>query len=379
MTFFLYKRLLILCFCLISTNLFATLRPVNLTCEFKKNPLGIEAAQPRFGWWIDASQPGMRQSVYQVQIASSIQKLTQGHANIWESGKVSSGQNSSVLYAGASLQSAQKYFWRIRIWDQSGKVSQWSDVAEFGTGILTQKEWDNAHWIAFEVLPDSLKYIPGYHGKGDELGNKLLKRAINPYFKKSFFIQKPIANASVFVSGMEQYELYLNGKKVSRDFLTPGWTNYEKRCLYNTYDVTKQLQHGENIVSSLVGTGFFYINRERYRKFVGAFGYPMFRLILRIRYTDGTTREVVTDESWKTAASPIRYSGIYGGEDYDARLEQSGWNKKGFNDAKWENAILTAGPGGKMAAQVELPLRVMDTVFVAEYFSKNKSLCLPTE
>jgi len=277
------------------------------------------------------------------------------------------------------LQSAQKYFWRIRIWDQSGKVSQWSDVAEFGTGILTQKEWDNAHWIAFEVLPDSLKYIPGYHGKGDELGNKLLKRAINPYFKKSFFIQKPIANASVFVSGMGQYELYLNGKKVSRDFLTTGWTNYEKRCLYNTYDVTKQLQHGENIVSSLVGTGFFYINRERYRKFVGAFGYPMFRLILRIRYTDGTTREVVTDESWKTAASPIRYSGIYGGEDYDARLEQSGWNKKGFNDAKWENAILTAGHGGKMAAQVELPLRVMDTVFVAEYFSKNKSLCLPTE
>jgi len=364
MSYFLNRSFLILCFILISANLFATLRPVNLTCEYRKEPLGIEAIQPRFGWWIDASQPGTHQSVYQIQIASSEQKLVQGLANIWNTGKVRSDCNFSVSYTGVSLQSGQKYYWRVRIWDQLGKVSQWSEVSEFGTGILNQREWDNSHWIAFEVLPDSLKLIPGYHGKGDVLG-----RAVNPYFRKSFSIRKKIENASIFVSGLGQYELYLNGNKVSRDFLTPGWTKYDKRCLYNTYDVTKQLRQGENIVSSLVGTGFFYINHERYRKFVGAYGFPMFRLILRIRFTDGTTREVVTDETWKTAASPLCYSSIYGGEDYDARQEQSGWNKKGFNDVNWKQAILTSGPGGTMASQVEYPLRVMDTIGVKKISS----------
>lgn len=356
-----YKSILILCLCMVSFNLFAALRPVNLTVEYKKNPLGIEAAMPRLGWWIDTDRSDVRQGAYQIQVAQSKQGLL-GKPILWDSGQRKSDQNISVLYAGPALKSAQKYYWRVRVWDQHGKASQWSQVAEFTMGILTQQEWSKASWIGYEALPDSLKVIPGIHGSGDGLGNKLLKRAVNPYFKKSIQIKKSVAQASVFVSGMGQYELYLNGNKVSPDFLTPGWTNYEKRCLYNTYDVTSQLQQGENVLGSIVGGGFFYINRERYRKVVSGYGYPMLRLILKIRYTDGTTTQIVTDKSWKTAASPVIYSSIYGGEDYDATLAQKGWNQKAFNDAGWKNVISTKGPGGKMAAQVEYPVQVMDTL-----------------
>jgi alpha-L-rhamnosidase len=358
-----YKSILILCLCMISFNLFASLRPGNLTVEYKRNPLGIEAATPRLGWWIDADRSDVRQGAYQIQVSQSKQGLLDKTA-LWNSGKRKSDRNISVSYAGPTLKSAQKYYWRVRVWDQHGEASEWSEAAEFTMGILTQQEWAKASWIGYEVLPDSLKVIPGSHGSGDGLGNKLLKRAVNPYFKKSIQVKKSVAQASVFVSGMGQYELYLNGKKVSPDFLTPGWTNYEKRCLYNTYDVTSQLQQGENVLGSIVGGGFFYINRERYRKVVSGYGYPMFRLILNIRYTDGTAAQIVTDESWKTASSPITYSSIYGGEDYDAKLEQKGWNQKAFNDANWKNAIITKGPGGKMTAQVEYPVQVMDTISV---------------
>ncbi|TCD01574.1 alpha-L-rhamnosidase [Pedobacter psychroterrae] len=359
---FRYKSILVLCLSIISFDLFASLQPVNLTVEYKKNPLGIEAARPRLGWWIDTDRSDVRQGAYQIQVSPSKQGLLNGKSVLWNSGRRNTDRNISVLYDGPALKSAQKYYWRVRVWNTKGKASNWSEVAGFATGILTQQEWAKASWISNEVLPDSLKVIPGIHGSGDGLGNKLLKRAVNPYFKKSFQLKKSIAQASVFVSGMGQHELYLNGKKVSADFLTPGWTNYEKRCLYNTYDVTNQLQQGENVLGSIVGGGFFYINRERYRKVVSGYGYPMFRLILQIRFTDGTSTRVVTDESWKTMASPVVYSSIYGGEDYDARLEQKGWNQKSFNDASWKNAIVAKGPDGKMAAQIEYPVRVMDTI-----------------
>lgn len=358
------KCVLILSLCISTFNTLASLRPVNLTIEYKKNPLGIAASNPRFGWWIDTEQSAVKQSACQIQVAHSKQSLVNNKALLWDSGKRNSDRNVSVLYTGPALKSAQKYYWRVRVWDQMGKASVWSDVAEFSMGILTQKEWSGAKWIAYEVLPDSLKVIPGVHTTGDGLGNKLLRRAVNPYFRKSFELKKSIAQALVFVSGMGQYELYLNGKKVSRDFLTPGWTNYEKRCLYNTYDVTSELHQGTNVLGSIAGGGFFYINRERYRKVVSGYGYPMFRMILQIQYTDGSTAQVVTDESWKTAASPVIYSSIYGGEDYDARLEQKGWNQKAFKDASWRTVKITKGPGGKMAAQLEYPVQVMDTIAV---------------
>jgi hypothetical protein len=166
------------------------------------------------------------------------------------------------------------------------------------------------------------------------------------------------------VSGLGQYEFYLNGKNVSDDLMVPGWTNYNKRCLYNSYDVTDQLQKGKNVIGCLVGTGFYYINRERYRKITGAFGYPELRMILYIRFSDGTGTEIVTDESWKTSPSPVEYSSIYGGEDYNAVKELPGWNQRGYDDSGWKDVALDKGPGGLMKAQLEYPVKVMDTLEV---------------
>jgi len=342
-------------------NAFCQLSPDDLKCEYKVNPAGIETKTPRFSWIFNSPSKGLNQGAYQLCVADSKKELQSGKANIWDSGKVLSGNNSSVVFTGKAFDAAKKYFWRVRIWDQSGKGSKWSDISEFSTGILSQNTWNSAKWIAYEDLPDSSKVVPGIHLNGDELGPKLLNRCVNPYFRKAILISKPVSEAYAFVSGLGQYELYLNGTKVSDDFLTPGWTDYAKRCLYNSYDVTDQLQRGENSIGCLTGAGFFYINRERYRKFVGAYGYPMMRMILYVRYTDGTTQQIGTDQSWKTSPSPIEYSGIYGGEDYNANKELPGWDKPGYDDSTWENAILAKGPGGFMQAQTEYPLKVMET------------------
>lgn len=337
-------------------------RPVNLRTNHKTDPAGVDTHPPYFSWWIEAAGRGYVQGGYQLLVASSEDKLRKGEADIWDSGKVRSDENLWVLYEGPSLEPARRYYWKVRIRDRLGKVSAWSETASFTTGLAGEKDWKNADWIALELLPDSLKVMPGVHGSGNELGRKAVKRAVIPYFRKSFSIEKPLKAAYVFVSGLGQYELHLNGEKVGDDFLTPGWTDYRDRCLYNSYDVTSQLQQGENVLGGLVGTGFFYVNRERYRKLVIAQGYPMFRLKLVLRFTDGTSREVVTDESWKTSPSPLIFSSIYGGESYDARLEQAGWDGRGFDDSGWKPVLISQGPGGQMKPQMEYPLQVMDTL-----------------
>lgn len=360
-----YKKLSLLCFLLVygfivKGNFF----PHRLSCEHKITPYGIENTRPLMGWWINATERGAVQSAWQILVATSPDKLDEKNADMWNSGRVASGSNNNNAYSGKPLQSARKYYWKVRIWDAHAKASAWSEASSFTTGILEQKEWAASKWIAYDILPDSMKVMPGVHGNGNPLGSKAVKRAVVPYFRKAFVLNKPVKEAFVFISGLGQYELHLNGKKVSDDFLTPGWTNYEKRCLYNTYEVTDQLKQGQNAIGAIVGTGFFYINRERYRKLVRAEGYPMLRARLVIRFTDGSTKEIVTDESWRSSPSPIIYTSIYGGEDYDANKEQAGWNKPGFADAGWEKVRIAKDPGGAMRTHDDYPLKVMDSFSV---------------
>lgn len=337
-----------------------------LTVEQKVAPLGIDLANPRFGWIIHSEERGYKQAAWQVQVASTLQLLKQGKADVWDSQKKSSDKQSFIAFQGKRLRSAQRYFWRVKVWKDDGTASDWSEPSSFTTGILQSKEWENAKWIAYEILPKELQVMPGVHLSGDHLGEKGVKRAVIPLFRKPFELDKEIKQALLFVAGLGQYEARLNGKKVGGDFLAPGWTNYEKRCLYNTYDVTKQVKQGQNTIGAIVGTGFMYINRERYRKMVRAEAFPMLRLKLIVSYADGTTQEINTDESWKTSPSPITFSSIYGGEDYDATKEQVGWDNVTFNDVSWKKIIVTEGPGGDMFAQQDYPLKVMQAFDVKE-------------
>lgn len=348
---------------MLSFNAGATVSVTDIRCENMQNPLGIDKLQPSFNWKISSDQRGIFQKAYQIMVASSPQKLKEGKPDYWDSQKIESGSNTFIAYKGKTLSSASKYYWKVKIWNQANDSSPWSEPANFVTGVFGQNEWSNAKWVAYEEMPDSLRVVPGQGGSEREakLGLKAKKRSIVPYFRKAFMMNKAVDEALVFVSGLGQYELSINGTKTGNYFLTPGWTQYTKQCFYNTYDVTDQLRKGENVIGATVGNGFFYVNRERYRKTNIAFGYPMLRLKLIIRFKDGTRQEIVSESDWKTMPSPVTYSSIYGGEDYDARLEQPGWSSPDFNDAQWRKVVVIKGPGGKMEAQKDPCIKVMNT------------------
>lgn len=327
----------------------------DLQCEGMENHIGIDTTAPFFGWKITSTKRGSMQYAYQILVASDSQRLDR-HSDLWNSGKVISSQNTFVNYKGKPLSSAFKYYWKVKVWI-NGPESSWSETSYFITGILHAHEWDNSRWIAFEALPDSLKLYPG-DPNINRAGNIALKRAVVPYFRCAFFINKPIASAYAFVCGLGQYDLFLNGKKNGDDFLNPSWTDYSKKCFYNSFDITSQLHTGANAVSAIVAPGFTYINKERYRKFLIAEGYPMLRMKIVIRYQDGTVGGLVTNDKWKTMKSPVTFSSIYGGEDYDANLKQTGWNQPLFNDSCWKKVKLVNGPGGILRSQECCPMKI---------------------
>lgn len=213
-------------------------------------------------------------------------------------------------------------------------------------------------WIGYEEMPDSLRLVPGL----PDDKSRAQQRTITPLFRKTFTITKPIKSARLSITGLGQYECSINGKKAGNHFLAPGWTNYDKRVFYNTYDVTASLKNGENVIGVIVGNGFYYINKERYHKLLTAFGYPKMYCELQLSYTDGTTVSIASDQSWKTAPSPVTFTSIYGGEDYDARLEQDGWDSPGFDDQDWKNALLVKPPAGKLEEEKDFPVILAESI-----------------
>jgi hypothetical protein len=203
--------------------------------------------------------------------------------------------------------------------------------------------------------------VPGVHGNGDKLGDKCVDRSLVPLFRKEFEVYESLEFATLYISGLGQYEASINGEKVGNAFLTPGWTNYDKTVFYNSYDVTSMLKPGKNAVGAIVGNGFYNINRERYRKLVINYGEPKLIAQLRIKYKDGTEKILVSGADWKATPSPITFTSIYGGEDYDARLEQAGWNIANFNDQSWQQAVLVTPPSGKLTKEKDYPLEIKET------------------
>ena len=199
-----------------SANVFTQgLTVKDLTCEHKKNPIGIDAMQPRFSWKIDGSVRNLLQTAYSIRVAID-EKFSSGKI-MWQSGKVQSDESVLVAYQGPELKSGQKYFWQVKIWDNYKKESKWSETAFWEMGLLSQSDW-KAKWI--EMEGDTLRYSP------------------SPHFRKEFPVAKSIASARIYVTSHGFYELHLNGKKVGDQVLTPGWTSYGKRLQYQVYDVT---------------------------------------------------------------------------------------------------------------------------------------------
>jgi alpha-L-rhamnosidase len=331
------------------------------TCESKINPLGVPLTDIHFSWQLESKKRNTTQKTYQLVIATTVENLQKEKMDVYNSGIVQTDQNMLVSYNKKELKPGKTYYWKVKAWDDHNQTSGWSDTQHFTTGLFDNKDWSGAKWIGYEELPDSLLVKPGVPDTSG-LGNKCIRRSIIPYFRKQFTIDKKPLRALAFITGLGQYEMSINGKKTGNNFLSPGWTYYDKRCLYNIYDITNTINRGSNAIGVMVGNGFYNINRERYYKLVDAFGAPKMICKISIVYDDGSTETIISDEQWKASPSPVIYSSIYGGEDYDATHDQNGWDIPGFDDAHWENALIVKSPLLKLEPETDYPVQVMESI-----------------
>jgi len=317
------------------------LQLLDLRCEYARDPLGVDTAQPRLFWKLESPARGQLQTAYQILVASSLDRLEKDEGNLWNSGTVKTNATAHITYAGQALKSSQAVFWKARVWDREGRASAWSPTASWTMGTLDGKDWRAAKWI----------------------GSR--KTTIQSLLLRSEFVVKPgLKRAVIHVCGLGQYELSVNGRKVGEDLLAPGWTRYNKTCLYDTQDLTGLLHPGTNAIGIVLGNGMYNVQGGRYTKFTGSFGQLKAIALARIEYDDGSAEPLVTDENWHVAPGPIDFSCVYGGEDYDARHEARGWDQPGFPEQKWEAAYPVIGPGGQLRglSAAAAPIRAMETL-----------------
>ena len=270
----------------------------HLQCQYQEYPLGVEDVSPHLSWQFSASHRNVMQSAYRILVADNKALLNENVGNIWDSKKVISGQSIQVMYNGIKLQSGNEYFWKVMVWDNQDTASKWSKTSAWQMGLLSRKDWKGAQWIAYADMPDSLRIVPGIHGNGDpKLGTG---KDILPLLRKQFVIRKTIKKATAFIAGLGHFDLELNGKKVGDHFLDAGWTQYSKNALYVTFNITNQLKKGGNVIGVMLGNGFYYTPRERYSKITIAYGYPKMICRVVLEYADGSTENIVSDNSWKT-------------------------------------------------------------------------------
>ena len=347
------KILLTIFFSFYLASINATIVSTQLKTEGMSNPLGIDVEKPRLSWKTLAStETGVRQKAYQILVASCAEKLKENEADVWNSGKVSSDNQLFIPFGGGELKSNQQFFWKVKVWTNKGE-SAWSETALWSMGILLENDWKSAQWIGMD------KAMPW----DDET---FYSRLSVRYVRKEFAAKKEIKRATVHISGLGVFEMFLNGKRVSDEVLATAPTDYNKSVLYNSYDVTSMLDKGQNAVGIAQGTGRYYNMRQTYKPWkVPTFGYPKSRMILIMEYVDGTTETVVTKDNWKlNADGPVRSNNEYNGEEYDARKELNGWEEVGYNDSKWENAQRVRFPEGKLRAQMMPGMRVVDRLKV---------------
>jgi alpha-L-rhamnosidase len=501
------RRMLKLVALVLAFSACAHAAPVHLRTNALENPLGVDTAHPAFSWQSDAKTPGWMQSGYEIVVGTDAENLRAGKAAVWDSGRVTSSESVDIVYAGAALQSQQRYVWKVVVWDAHGK-EQVSPVAWFETGLMNAGDW-KADWImrhdpadeqemkairwiwlpgadarhVRSTTPAEFRYrlhldatpeganlhvlvrghfiarvngtLTGHHDEwgafdreelagllhagdnefelkvtspragsptettpaavaasihvtlangGEErivtderwqaragsnqawqtaaiagpisadfaLGTDRQRAVAGPdrvstdasLLRKDFRIEGGVRSARLSITALGAYEAFLDGKRVAPGtLLSPGWTDFHKRVLYQTYDVTSLLQQGENTMGVVLGGGWYSspMTWAGYRDYPGP---NLLRAQLDVTLKDGSHQTVVTDPSWLTASAPITFAEIYGGESYDARLEQAGWSAPNFDGSHWTRAVTATPPdsGMMLTAQPDLPIRTTVTV-----------------
>lgn len=487
----------------------AGLRPIQLRCEQQVDPLGIDQPEPHLSWTLQAGQGaqdlrGRRQTAFQIRVASSPAALRRAEADLWDSGKVASEASVLVAYGGKRLESRQRCYWQVRVWDETATVGPWSQIGFWTMGFLGPEDW-GAQWItapeaphplqgcswvwsdravsgepsmrppetrwfrlrfavagledlasatlaltadnSFVAFLNGVKVLEGTSWEtlhqaqvgellhpganvlavvatnggqqpnpagllgaltltprqgeprvvlvdsltrtsdreetgwnrldfddgawkpavevaafgGGQWGSRPVAPPPLPVLRTAFQISQPVRRAELAICGLGFYEARLNGAVVDDVLLEPGWTHYGRSVLYRVVDVTALVRRGENVLGVLLGNGMYHVTGGRYTKFTGSFGPPKLIARLDVEYRDGSSERFVSDGGWKAAAGPVRFSCIYGGEDYDARHELPGWDQPGFDEGSWGRALECEGPGGKLSTRGAPPIKVRET------------------
>lgn len=324
----------------------------DLRLEMQENPIGIGAAQPRFSWQLKADVKDVNQTTYRIEVARSEKDLQAGDL-LWSSGEVVSDLSLLIPYEGPALESRATYYWRVKVTTDKGDTP-WSEIARWSMALLDEADW-SARWIG----------IDGATNPGEELGSETSKermatRLAARYLRKEFPAKGDVQRATLYVAGLGSSDVYMNGKRVSEDVFAPIPGVYPKTTYYSTYDVSELLNAGDNALGVVVGNGRFFPVRNP-----GIRGYGLPRLLaqLEIEYKDGTTETVVSDQSWQaTARGPIVANNEFDGEEYDARLELTGWDQAGYDASAWQKPDTMSAPGGRLRALPTPNMRVMEEI-----------------
>jgi alpha-L-rhamnosidase len=339
------KLALLFMFQTISIALFAQLSAKNLLCENLSNPIGLDTKLPRFSWQLISDKRNTMQSAYEIKIFSA-------KTSAWNSGKVSSDQSVNIQYGGSPLVSEKRYGWQVRIWDNYGSVSAWSEPAFFQMALLNVSDW-KANWIEPGFVEDSINRP-------------------TPLFRKEFKASKKIQSAIAYITAHGMYEGYINGKRIGDYYFTPGWTSYNKRLQYQTYDVTELLAQGSNVIAMGLGSGWYrgHLAWDENKNIYGKDIALLFQLA--ITYTDGRKELILSDDSWKSTTGSITYSEIYNGEIIDARKQKTGWGNTGYDDSNWSGVKINNYTKSNLIATENEPVKKHETFKPVKIFTTPK-------
>ncbi|MBN1184476.1 MAG: glycoside hydrolase family 78 protein [Bacteroidales bacterium] len=308
----------------------------NLRTEYKKNPLGLGSIRPRLCWEIISSERNVIQTAYQI-IAKTDEKI------IWNSNKVDSDQSVRIEYNGQALQSGQRVYWKVKVWDNQGNESDWSDTAYWEMGLMQSNDW-KAFWIEPNIKEDISISTPC------------------PFLRKEFTADNKIQRAQLYVTAHGLYQVNINGQKVSDELFTPGWTSYKQRLQYQAFDVTEHIRKGKNAIGVIIGDGWYrgYLVWQGEKNLYG--DKTALLLQLKLTYEDGSEELICSDKSWKSSTGPILQSDIYNGEIYDALLEKPGWDSPDFNDQQWNGVNVKDISKTNLVSPDGPPVRITETI-----------------
>ncbi len=333
----------------------AVIKPSQLRCEYRVDPLGIDVARPRLSWILtarDQDARGLSQRAYQLVVAKTPEGLATQRATLWDSGRVESSRTNQIEYGGAALSSRQQVYWKVRVWDQDGGVSDWSEPASWSMGLLKPEDWGDARWIGDATPPPASGFDP--------LPAPLLRKAFE------LGAEKPaICRATAYVTALGLYAVWINGQSVGDQVLAPEWTDYHQRIQYQTYDVTGLLQPGANAIGVALADGWYagkvglagVVPNGPPRAIYGR--QPRLLLRLELERADGSIESIVSDESWQsTLEGPIRTADLLDGVTVDARREVQNWSSPELKSCDWPAAKIFDAPKARLVAQPNEPIRV---------------------